>query len=99
MKRMLALICFFTFMLYKVDAQKANSKDNTIEIAVNKIEAKSIAWRRQLHEHPELGNREFKTAKIIADHLRSLGLEVKEGVAHTGIIGVLKGIKPGPVIG
>ncbi|RYZ47279.1 MAG: amidohydrolase, partial [Chitinophagaceae bacterium] len=58
-----------------------------------------IAWRRQLHQSPELGNREFKTAKLIADHLRSLGIEVKEGVAHTGVVGILKGAKLGPVIG
>lgn len=70
-----------------------------IDAAVNKIESKTIAWRRDLHQHPELGNREVRTAKIIADHLRSLGLEVKEGVAHTGVVGILKGAKPGPVIG
>ncbi|HET7897394.1 MAG TPA: amidohydrolase, partial [Flavisolibacter sp.] len=63
------------------------------------MEKKCIAWRRQLHENPELGNREFKTSKLIADHLRSLGLEVREGVAHTGVVGVLKGGQPGPVVG
>jgi amidohydrolase len=52
-----------------------------------------------LHQNPELGNREFKTAKLVADHLRSLGMEVKEGVAHTGVVGILRGGKPGPVIG
>lgn len=70
-----------------------------IEAAASKIEAKCIAWRRDFHEHPELGNREFRTSKIIADHLRSLGLEVKENVAHTGVVGILRGGKPGPVIG
>jgi amidohydrolase len=70
-----------------------------IQAAASKIEPKTIAWRRQLHQNPELGNREFKTAKLIADHLRSLGIEVKEGVAHTGVVGILKGAKPGPVIG
>jgi amidohydrolase len=70
-----------------------------IDAAVSKIEPQCIAWRRDLHEHPELGNRETRTAKIIAAHLRSLGLEVKEGVAHTGVVGLLKGGKPGPVIG
>ena len=100
MKRRLSILVFvFVVLFIQAEAQKVNSKDNTIEVAVNKIEAKCIAWRRQCHEHPELGNREFKTAKIIADHLRSLGLEVKEGVAHTGVIGILKGFKPGPVIG
>ena len=73
--------------------------DAIINASAAKIESKCIGWRRQLHENPELGNREFKTAKLIADHLRSLGLDVKEGVAHTGVVGLLKGGKPGPVIG
>ena len=64
----------------------------------DKIEAKCIAWRRDIHEHPELGNRETRTAKIIADHLRKLGLEVKEGVAKTGVVGILRGSQPGPCI-
>lgn len=65
---------------------------------VDQIEPKVITWRRDFHEHPELGNRETRTAKIIADHLRSLGLEVQTGVAHTGVVGLLKGGKPGPVV-
>ena len=75
--------------------------DFTIKIntAADKIENKCIDWRRDLHQHPELGNREFRTAKIIADHLRSLGIEVKENVGKTGVIGILKGNKPGPCIG
>jgi len=70
-----------------------------IDAAADKIEPKTIAWRRDFHEHPELGNHEFRTAKIIADHLRSLGIEVKEGVGKTGVVGILRGAKPGPVIG
>jgi amidohydrolase len=69
-----------------------------IDAAVNKIESRTIAWRHDFHQHPELGNREVRTARIVANHLRSLGLEVKEGVAHTGVVGILKGAKPGPVI-
>jgi amidohydrolase len=61
-------------------------------------EPKVIAWRRQLHEHPELSNREVETGKYIADHLRSLGIEVQTGIAKTGVIGVLKGGKPGKVV-
>ena len=64
----------------------------------DKIESKCIAWRRDIHEHPELGNRETRTAKIIADHLKKLGIEVKEGVAKTGVVGILKGAQPGPCI-
>src|SRR5476651_432376 len=62
------------------------------------IEPKIIAWRRDFHEHPELGNHEVRTAGIIAKHLQSLGIEVKTGVATTGVIGILKGGKPGPVV-
>src|SRR5437773_1028703 len=60
--------------------------------------AKVVAWRRDIHEHPELSNRETRTADLVAQHLRSLGLEVRTGVAHTGVIGVLRGGKPGPVV-
>ncbi|MGZ3949862.1 MAG: amidohydrolase, partial [Flavisolibacter sp.] len=73
--------------------------ETQIEAAVSKIEPKCIAWRRDFHEHPELSNREIRTSKIIADHLRSLGIEVMEGVAKTGVVGILRGDKPGPVIG
>src|SRR5215210_7500935 len=71
---------------------------NKASQAADKIESKMIAWRRDLHEHPELGNNEFRTASIIAKHLQSLGMEVKTGVAHTGVMGILKGGKPGPVV-
>jgi amidohydrolase len=57
-----------------------------------------IAWRRDFHAHPELSNREFRTAAVVAAHLRALGLEVREGVAHTGVVGVLRGGRPGPVV-
>jgi len=62
------------------------------------LKSKVIAWRRDFHEHPELGNQEFRTAEIIAKHLKSLGMEVQEKVAYTGVVGVLKGAKPGPVV-
>jgi amidohydrolase len=62
------------------------------------LESKVITWRRDFHQHPELGNREFKTAEKIAAHLRSLGIEVQTGVAKTGVVGILKGGKPGPVV-
>ncbi|MCW5619548.1 MAG: amidohydrolase [Burkholderiales bacterium] len=62
------------------------------------IESRVIAWRRDIHQHPELGNREVRTARLVADHLRALGLEVQTEVAHTGVVGVLRGGKPGPVV-
>jgi amidohydrolase len=69
-----------------------------IDEAAAKVDVKVIAWRRDIHEHPELGNREVRTAKIVADHLRSLGIEVTEKIAYTGVIGILKGGKPGKVV-
>ncbi len=62
------------------------------------LEAKVVAWRRDFHQNPELGNREFKTAEKVAAHLKSLGMEVKTGVGKTGVVGILKGGKPGPVV-
>jgi len=62
------------------------------------IETKVIAWRRDIHEHPELGNQEKRTAALVAAHLRKLGFEVREGVAVTGVVATLKGGKPGPVV-
>jgi amidohydrolase len=69
-----------------------------IEAAATKINQKVIDWRRDFHQNPELGNREFRTAEIVAKHLKSLGIDVKTGVAVTGVVGVLVGDKPGPVI-
>lgn len=69
-----------------------------IDTKANSIESKVIEWRRDIHMHPELGNQEVRTAKKIADHLRSLGIEVTEKVALTGVVGVLKGGKPGPTV-
>jgi len=62
------------------------------------VEEKVIDWRRHFHENPELSNREFKTAEMIAKHLKDLGMEVTTGVAKTGVVGVLKGKKSGKVI-
>ena len=62
------------------------------------VESKVIAWRRDIHQNPELGNREFRTAKLVADHLRQLGIQVQTEVAHTGVVGLLQGAKPGPVV-
>lgn len=62
------------------------------------VEPKIIAWRRDIHEHPELSNRETRTAKLVAEQLKRLGLEVQTGVAHTGVVGFLKGGRPGPTV-
>ncbi len=77
----------------------ASSLAPLIDEAARAIEARVIAWRRDFHAHPELGNREFRTSAIVAAHLQKLGLdEVRTGVAHTGIVGLLKGALPGPVV-
>lgn len=79
-------------------AQKKTTPQARIEQMAKGIEPKIIEWRRHFHQYPELSNREKNTAAKIAEHLRSLGIEVKTGVAHTGVVGLLKGGKPGPVI-
>jgi amidohydrolase len=65
---------------------------------VASVEPRVVAWRRDIHEHPELSNREVRTSALVAEHLRSLGLEVRTGVAHTGVVGLLRGTRPGPVV-
>src|SRR5687767_13940903 len=70
-----------------------------IDAATSKILPKVVEWRRHLHQYPELSNREMKTAKFVENHLRKLGLEVRTGVAKTGVVGILKGAQPGPVLG
>jgi amidohydrolase len=69
-----------------------------VDPAASRVESKVIGWRRQIHEHPELGNRETNTSKLVADHLRALGLEVRTGVAKTGVVAVLKGGRPGKTV-
>ena len=95
MKRVLTLIlagfALNTFAQNDALKQKAATKADAIE-------KKIIDWRRDFHEHPELGNQEFRSAEIIAKHLKSLGIDVKTGVAKTGVVGILKGGKPGPVV-
>jgi amidohydrolase len=77
----------------------ASSLAAALDDSIAGIEAQVIAWRRDLHANPELGNREFRTAGIVAEHLKSLGFdEVRTGVAHTGVVGLLKGGQPGPVV-
>src|SRR5687768_8854075 len=95
MKRRLLLISILLVSCFAFSQKKTNvDLTEKINSAAAKIEQKCIAWRRDIHQNPELGNYEYRTAKLIADHLRSLGIEVKEGVGKTGVIGVLKGAKP-----
>ena len=69
-----------------------------VDAAAAALEAKVIGWRRDFHQHPELSNRETRTAGVVTDHLRRLGLKVETGVAHTGVVGLIDSGKPGPVI-
>ncbi len=69
-----------------------------IEQGAAAVAPKVVTWRRDFHQHPELSNREVRTSGIVAAHLRSLGIEVRTGVAKTGVVGVLRGGKPGPVV-
>ena len=90
----IALLNLFSFQLL---AQKSNYSELIANNAA-KIELKVIAWRHDIHQNPELGNREFRTAELIAKHLQSLGIDIKTKVGVTGVVGILKGDKPGPVI-
>lgn len=72
--------------------------DSNILKDIASIEEQVIDWRHDFHQNPELSNREFKTAEKIAKHLKSLGLEVKTGIAHTGVVAVLEGEKPGRTV-
>jgi amidohydrolase len=82
-------------MMSEIRASEANLQD--VKISAD-LEQQVIEWRRHLHQHPELSNREFATAKYITAHLKKLGIEVTTKVAHTGVVGLLKGAKPGPVV-
>jgi amidohydrolase len=78
---------------------EASSLARSIDTAAQALEAQVIAWRRDFHANPELGNREFRTAAVVAAHLRRLGFdEVRTEVAHTGVVGLLRGALPGPVV-
>lgn len=97
---MIRIVIGLLFILPMVNAlAQVNRKLQTkVDQMAQAIEPKMIEWRRDLHQHPELSNREFRTSEKVAAHLTALGLEVTKGVAHTGVIGLLKGSKPGPVI-
>ena len=79
-------------------AHAAEGQRPEVAQQAQRLQPKVLAWRRDIHQHPELGNRETRTSKLVADHLRALGLDVKTGIATTGVIAVLKGGKPGPRI-
>ena len=93
-----------SFALVSVLALPALAQSQTDPVAAaidrqtQEVLPQVVAWRRDFHQHPELGLQETRTAKVIAEHLRSLGLEVQTGIAGTGVVGILKGAKPGKVV-
>jgi amidohydrolase len=94
-RRALALVAG---LLAAAPLQASEALHGEIDRLTEAVMPKVVEWRRDLHSHPELGNREVRTAAKIAEHLRSLGIEVQTGVAHTGVVGLLKGGRPGPVV-
>lgn len=91
------IILINIFSIQIVLGQKSNFNE-IISKKANQIEQKVIAWRHDIHQNPELGNREIRTAELVAKHLKSLGIETQTKVGVTGVVGILKGDKPGPVI-
>ncbi len=96
MKRILAAVLA---VISLTNAAWAVDMSKDIDAASAKIMSKVVEWRRHIHQYPELGNSEVKTAAYVAEHLRKLGIEVKTGVGKTGVVGTLKGGLPGPTIG
>ena len=96
MRRLVALSIAQLITASPIAAQMPSAAE--LQRRIDAITPKVVAWRRDIHEHPELGNRETRTAQLVAAHLRALGIEVQTGVAHTGVVGVLRGGRPGPVV-
>lgn len=94
MKRVISLLG----LLLVIPGVHAAGIGNLLEEPVKDVSPAIVALRHQIHTHPELGNREFNTAKLVAEQLRSFGIEVRTGIAHTGVLGILHGAKPGPVV-
>lgn len=98
MRKSSCIISGLLLIAFGLNAQVNASLQSKVDKQARDIEQKMIDWRRDLHQNPELSNREFKTSAKVAEHLKSLGIEVQTGIAHTGVVGILKGGKPGPVI-
>jgi amidohydrolase len=92
--KQLAILLLLGGMGLATTAQVGTALDRQVKA----VAAKVVDWRRHIHQYPELSNREFKTAEYVSAHLRSLGLEVQTGVAKTGVVALLRGGKPGPVV-
>jgi len=86
------------FLLALIASVLALAQVKELDQRVAGVKDSVVAWRRQLHQHPELSNREYKTSAFVAAHLKKLGLDVQTGVGKTGVVAILKGGKPGPVV-
>jgi amidohydrolase len=95
---MKSAILLTALFLAATGVARAQVTADELDAAAAGIESRVIEWRRDFHAHPELGNREFRTAAKVAEHLRKLGLEVRTGMAHTGVVAILRGALPGPTI-
>ncbi len=91
--RTLSIIAMVAILPASLTAQRA-----AVDAAVDRLVDQTVEIRHQIHQNPELGNREFETARLVAEHLRALGLEVQTGIAHTGVVAILRGGRPGPVV-
>jgi len=103
MRRLAPLSCLFLVAGLILAGPAAAQQDGShladeIERLVAEVNPRVVEWRRDIHANPELGNREFRTAAKVAEHLRSLGIEVRTEVAHTGVVGVLRGGRTGPTV-
>ncbi len=98
LKRIALLLALAMASSFVYAQGKKNGSQTIIDQQADKINDKVISWYEDIHQNPELGNREFRTAMIVAKHLERLGIEVETGIAHTGVVGILKGGLPGPVI-
>jgi amidohydrolase len=100
-------VCFkmraLVVALLIVGTSSAGAQEASLEAQIRErsaaVEKQLIDWRRDIHQHPELGDQEQRTSRLVAAHLKRLGLDVQTGVGRTGVVGILKGAKPGPVVG
>ena len=91
-------LIFVILFFFALSSSHANNIYKKIERLSENVENSVVKWRRHIHQNPELSNREFMTAKYVSDHLKSLGLEVQENIAHTGVVAILEGGQPGGVV-
>jgi len=96
--RVLAILAGLSLPAAGQQAGSQSALSVRIDSGASEVREKVVTWRRDFHQHPELSNREFRTSGIVSDHLRALGLTVRAPIAHTGVVGILTGGKPGTVV-